>query len=92
MADRFPQLPHMQVFTHLLKSGGALTKETTAALGLCFLAFSSSCLLGATTAGAMFDRTGDYCLGLLVMAGLAGVGAALLGPMAVLQARSQKKI
>ena len=49
-------------------------------------------LLGATTAGVMFDRAGDYCLGLLVMAGLAGVGAALLGPMAVLQARSMKKI
>ena len=82
----------MKVFSFLLKSCGAVTKDVTAALGLCFLAFSSSCLLGATTAGAMFDRTRDYCLGLLVMAGLAGVGAALLGPMAVLQARSMKKI
>ena len=39
-------------------------------------------MLGLGTAEALIDRTGDYCLGLLVMALLARLGAKFLGPMA----------
>ena len=68
-----------------------ITKDTTTALGLCFLAFATSSLLGSTTAGAMFDSTGDYCLGLLVMAILAGVGSLLLGPILWIQKKAERK-
>ena len=68
-----------------------VTEDTTTALGFCFLAFAASSMLGVGTAAALFDKTGDYCLGLLVMALLAGLGAALLGPMASLQGRAQMK-
>ena len=69
-----------------------VTKDTTTGLGLCFLAFAASSLLGATTAGALFDRTGDYCLGLLLLAVLAGLGAALLAPLLCLQRRRAKRL
>ena len=36
-------------------------------------------MLGVGTAAALFDRTVDYCLGLLVMALLAGPEAMFLG-------------
>ena len=48
-------------------------------------------MLGVGTAAALFDRTGDYYLGLLVMALLAGLGAALLGQIVYFQGRAQKK-
>ena len=68
-----------------------VTEDVTTALGLCFLVFSVSSLLGVTVTGVLFDQTGDYGLGLLVLSLLAGLGAALLGPLAYLQGRPQKK-
>ena len=53
-------------------------------LDLVFLSFAAYTMLSEGTAEALFDRTGGYCLCLLVMTLLARLGAELLGPMVFL--------
>ena len=48
-------------------------------LGLVFISFVASSMLGVGTEKALFDRTGGYCLGLLVMTMLARLGGKYSG-------------